>query len=94
MIPWYHSDIDNNEEIKMTASTFNAITYANKLKKAGLDIKIADVQAEEMSNFITGTLATKEDLRSLEYRIIIKVGVMMIAQSTLLLTIIGLLLRK
>ena len=78
----------------MTASTFNAITYANKLKQAGLDIKIADVQAEEMSNFITGTLATKEDLKSLEYRMIIKVGIMMVAQSTLLLTIIGLLLRK
>ena len=78
----------------MKTSTFNAITYENKLKQAGLDIKIADVQAEEMSNFITGTLAAKEDLKSLECRMIIKVGIMMVAQSTLLLTIIGLLLRK
>lgn len=78
----------------MTSSTFNAITYANKLKGAGLDTRIADVQAEEMSNFITNTLATKEDLKSLEYRMIIKVGIMMVVQSTLFLTIIGLLLRK
>ncbi len=78
----------------MSATTFNAITYANKLKNAGLETRIADVQAEEMSNFITSTLATKEDLKNLEYRMIIKVGIMMVVQSTLFLTIIGLLLRK
>lgn len=49
----------------MASSTFNAITYANKLKNAGLDVKIADVQAEEMSDFINNTLATKMDLISL-----------------------------
>jgi S-adenosylhomocysteine hydrolase len=28
----------------MSSTTFNAITYANKLKKAGMDVKVADVQ--------------------------------------------------
>lgn len=78
----------------MMATTFNAITYANKLKEAGMATKVADVQAEEMSNFITTTLATKEDLKNLEYRMIIKMGMMMVAQSALLLTIIGLILHK
>ncbi len=41
----------------MTSTTFNAITYANKLKHAGLKSEIADVQAEEMSNIKCG--ATK-----------------------------------
>ena len=50
----------------MATATFNAITYANKLKGAGLDTRIADVQAEEMSNFITQTLATKDDLKMLK----------------------------
>ncbi len=53
----------------MVATAFNAITYANKLKQAGLETRIADVQAEEMSNFISNTLATKEDLESLELRL-------------------------
>jgi len=53
----------------MTTSTFNAITYANKLKNAGLEIKIADVQAEEMANIISSNLATKDDLKMLEMRL-------------------------
>jgi len=50
----------------MSATTFNAITYANKLKDAGMATRIADVQAEEMSEFINSTLATKDDLRILK----------------------------
>lgn len=82
----------------MSATTFNAITYANKLKKAGLEGKIADVEAEEMSNLVNNDLVTKtflaSEIKSLEYRMIIKVGFMMVVQSTLFLTIIGLLMKK
>ena len=46
----------------MATATFNAITYANKLKDAGMATKIADVQAEEMSGFISSTLVTREAL--------------------------------
>jgi len=81
----------------MTSTVFNAIAYANKLKEAGLNGKVAEVEAEEMSNLINNDLVTKTflsgELRNLEYRMIIKVGIMMVAQSTLLLTIIGLLLK-
>ncbi len=49
----------------MAISSFNAITYANKLKEAGMATRIADVQAEEMSEFINSTLATKRDIEVL-----------------------------
>jgi len=50
----------------MSTTTFNAITYANKLKDAGMATRVADVQAEEMSDFINSTLATKDDLKVLK----------------------------
>lgn len=88
----------------MSATTFNAITYANKLKEAGMATKVADVQAEEMSNIMESTLATKRDLsalelsvnsmiRELELRMIVKLGTMMVVQSGLILTVIGFLLK-
>jgi hypothetical protein len=49
----------------MSATTFNAITYANKLKKAGMETKVADTQAEEMVNIMNSTVATKEDVNKL-----------------------------
>lgn len=49
----------------MTATTFNAITYANKLKDAGMATRVADVQAEEMVNMMNGSIATKEDVKTL-----------------------------
>lgn len=53
----------------MTAATFNAITYANKLKKAGMETKVADTQAEEMVNIMNSTVATKEDVNKLDNKI-------------------------
>jgi len=77
----------------MATTTFNAITYANKLKEAGLQTRIADVQAEEMSEFINSTLATKDDLNNLKIEILFKVGAMMVVQSGLLLTVIGFMMK-
>lgn len=79
----------------MAVSTFNAITYANKLKDAGMQDRIANVQAEEMSNFVSSTLATKEDLgvlskdvdsklKDLEMKITIRMGGMFIAAIAVL----------
>jgi hypothetical protein len=53
----------------MASITFNPITYANKLKEAGMAARIADVQAEEMVNMINTHIATKEDLIAMEYRL-------------------------
>lgn len=81
----------------MTTTAFNAITYANKLKDAGMQARVADVQAEEMSNLINHDLVTKsyltQKLKELELNMIIKVGTMMVIQTGLILTVIGLLFR-
>lgn len=53
----------------MTTTVFNAITYANKLKQAGMEVKVADTQAEEMVNIMNSTVATKEDVSKLDNKI-------------------------
>lgn len=72
----------------MSGVTFNAITYANKLKEAGLDGKVADVEAEQMSNLINNDLVTKtflaSELNKLELKLTIKLGAIMIAGMGLL----------
>lgn len=45
------------------STTFNPVTYQKKLKDAGMEARVAEVQAEEMSNFVNNTLVTKDDLR-------------------------------
>lgn len=81
----------------MTTTSFNAITYANKLKEAGMATRVADVQAEEMSNLINNDLVTNlylsQKLKELELNMIVKVGAMMVIQTGLILTVIGLLFR-
>lgn len=49
----------------MSATTFNAVTYANKLKEAGMSPRIADVQAEELVNLMNDSVATKNDINIL-----------------------------
>lgn len=49
----------------MVSTTFNAITYANKLKEAGMATKVADVQAEELVNLMNDSVATKSDITQL-----------------------------
>ena len=50
----------------MSATTFNAVTYANKLKEAGMSAKVADVQAEELVNLMNDSVATKNDINNLK----------------------------
>lgn len=54
----------------MAAIRFNAITYSNKLTKAGLLKNIADVHAEELSEIINQDLVTKCDLESVRQNIV------------------------
>jgi hypothetical protein len=49
--------------------SFNPITYANKLKEAGLSAKVADAQAEEMVNMMNLHIATQENLIQMEFRL-------------------------
>lgn len=48
---------------------FDTLAYANRLKAAGLDSKVAEVQAEAnadmIANLLDNTLATKQDVTEL-----------------------------
>lgn len=50
----------------MLSTPFNAVTYARRLKVAGMNADAADIQAEELENIINNNVATKDDLIILE----------------------------
>lgn len=54
---------------RMATMRFNAIIYANRLKDAGLQSQIADIQAEELSNILNDDMATKKDIEILRLQI-------------------------
>lgn len=57
----------------MAHTTFDTLAYANKLKAAGADSRLAEVQAEATAEIIGGLmdnqLATKQDLLALEMKL-------------------------
>ena len=81
----------------MTVMRFNAISYSNKLKDAGLEHKVAEIHAEEMSNIINADIATKADLVHLEHKMIIKLGSLVIGCTfiiSIMLAVLGFLLKR
>jgi hypothetical protein len=85
----------------MTAITFDTLMYAKKLKEAGVPEKQAEIQAEALRDIIENNLATKVDIETmrdkletkiteLEYKIIIKMGIMLVAAISILAAIIKL----
>ena len=50
----------------MESATFDTLTYANKLKAAGVPEKQAEAQVEILAEIIESNLATKRDLKKLE----------------------------
>ena len=82
----------------MVTMRFNAINYANRLKDAGLQSKIADIQAEELNNILNDDIATKKDIELLKLEItsikndvILKLGKMVIGSTVIISLMIGVL---
>ena len=73
-----------------TVVTFDTLEYANELKASGVPEKQAEAQAKALSKITSSTLATKQDLKDLEGRIIYKLG----GYITVGLTILGYILHK
>lgn|SRR5262245_2066733 len=66
----------------MALPAFNPITYANRLKEAGMDVKVADVQAEEMVNIFQSSAATKQDVEMVKHDIqLVKVDIEMVRKE-------------
>ena len=58
----------------MKVTAFDTLSYANKLKAAGVEPKNAEMQseatAEILDNLVLAFLATKNDLRQMEARLL------------------------
>ena len=88
----------------MNATNFDSLSYANRLKAAGMDAGLAEVQASAMSEVIHGhfqTLSTKQevqqlghdlrkDMQLLEQRMVIKLGSLMVLAVGVVATVVKL----
>ena len=57
------------QESVMTTTTFDTLGYFEKLKAAGVPEAQAKAQIEVIRDVVDNKLATKQDLRELEYRL-------------------------
>jgi hypothetical protein len=61
----------------VVAVAFDTLVYARRLRQAGFSEQQAEVQAEALAAVVGETLATKQDLRELEYRLTLRLGTML-----------------
>ena len=59
------------------AVAFDTLAYAKRLRSAGCSEELAEVQAEALAAVVTENIATKFDLRELEYRLTLRLGAML-----------------
>ena len=82
----------------MATLAFDTLAYSKKLKAAGVPEKQAEVQAEALAEIIEERLATKQDImmlrrdmKELEMRLTIRLGIMMAASIAIVATLVKLL---
>lgn len=74
----------------MPEMVFNSLNYAKRLEQAGFTREQAETQANIMTEIVDEKIATKQDLRELEYRLTIRFGSMLAAAVALLAALITL----
>ena len=86
----------------MNAANFDSLSYANRLKAAGMESGLAEVQASAMSEVIQGqshNLSTKQEVQQLghdvrkeiqllEQRMVIKLGSLMVLAIGVVATLV------
>ena len=79
----------------MSAVTFDTYAYVKKLKSVGVPEEQAEVQAQAIADLVNDRLVTKEDLerglKELEYRLIIRLGGMIVVAIGIIATLVKLL---
>ncbi len=70
---------EDDREASMASIVFNTLEYAKRLESAGVTRQQAEAQANIMTEIVDDKMATKSDLRELEYRLTIRFGAMMAA---------------
>jgi hypothetical protein len=76
---------------------FNSLKYAKQLEEAGVSRSQAEVHMQIMTEIMETSLATKQDIldvrrdiRELEYKLIIKVGMLVSVSMGVLVTVVKL----
>jgi hypothetical protein len=82
----------------MSALTFDTLKFANRLKAAGADSRLAEAEAEALSEVLELNLkevVTKEllqqELKLLEQRMVIKLGALMVVAVGIVAVLVKLL---
>ena len=76
----------------MATITFDTHKFIRRLREAGIEEEQAEAIAEAFSEaHIEAELATKMDLRELEYRLIIKLGTMLVIAIGVVATLVKIL---
>jgi hypothetical protein len=75
----------------MPSIAFDTLAYAKRLKAAGFNEQQAEALAEAQAELIDERLATKQDLRELEYRLIIRLGAMLVVAISIVATLVRIL---
>jgi hypothetical protein len=79
----------------MSVITFDTYAYVKKLRAVGVSEEQAEVQAHAIAELVNDRLVTKEDLerglKELEYRLIIRLGSMMVVAIGIIATLVKLL---
>lgn len=79
----------------MSTITFDTHAYVKKLRTVGVPEEQAEVQAQAIADLVTDRLVTKDDLerglKELEYRLIIRLGGMIVVAIGIIATLVKLL---
>ncbi|WP_297260773.1 hypothetical protein [uncultured Desulfovibrio sp.] len=73
----------------MSSLVFNSLEYARRLEAAGFTRQQAETQANILAEVIDERVATKQDLRELELRLVVRFGAMLAAGVGLLSALIA-----
>lgn len=79
----------------MSAITFDTYAYVKKLKSVGIPEEQAEVQAQALADLVVDRFVTKDDLerslKELEYRLIIRLGGMIVVAIGVIASLVKLL---
>ena len=72
----------------MSSIAFDTSAYAKKLRTAGFNAQQTEALAEAQAELVDERLATKHDLRKLEYRLTIRLGTLLIVAIGIIATLV------
>jgi hypothetical protein len=74
-------------------SVFDTLDYTKGAEAVGIKREHAEYQAKQLSKLIDDSLATKNDLKDLEMRLIVRLGGLMIICSGMVISGLGFILK-